>query len=119
MSNGKTLVANAITAKGVSTSTSADFATMANNIEKITTYGFKVAPTIEWNAGKSINCSVGDTVYVISLYVATITGATKVASQNLMVNSTEIGGAYYEYKATATTVNVSFSYSANWLYFVV
>ena len=37
VSNGKTLVANAITAKGVSTSTSATFSTMATNIGKIKT----------------------------------------------------------------------------------
>lgn len=36
VSNGKTLVANAITAKGVSTSTSAEFSTMATNISNIT-----------------------------------------------------------------------------------
>lgn len=35
VSNGKTLVANAITAQGVSTSTSATFADMASNISKI------------------------------------------------------------------------------------
>jgi hypothetical protein len=37
VSDGKTLVANAITAKGVSTSASATFATMANNIGNIQT----------------------------------------------------------------------------------
>ena len=37
VSNGKTLVANAITSKGVSTSTSASFETMANNINNIAT----------------------------------------------------------------------------------
>ncbi len=36
VSNGKTLVANAITAKGVQTATNADFATMAANISKLT-----------------------------------------------------------------------------------
>lgn len=35
VSNGKSLVANAITGKGVSTSTTAEFATMATNISKI------------------------------------------------------------------------------------
>ena len=39
VSNGKTLVANAITIKGVSTSTSASFSTMANNINSL-----KLAP---------------------------------------------------------------------------
>jgi hypothetical protein len=38
VSNGKTLVANAITGKGVSTLTTATFATMATNISKITSY---------------------------------------------------------------------------------
>ena len=37
VSDGKTTVANAITAKGVTTATDATFATMANNISKITT----------------------------------------------------------------------------------
>ena len=41
VSDGKTLVANAITGKGVSTSTSATFATMATNISKI-------SQTITW-----------------------------------------------------------------------
>ena len=38
VSNGKTAVANAITDKGVSTSSTATFATMATNISKINTY---------------------------------------------------------------------------------
>ena len=38
VSSGKTLVANAITDKGVSTATDATFATMATNISKITNY---------------------------------------------------------------------------------
>ena len=38
VSNGKTLVANAITGKGVSTATDATFATMATNIGKISGY---------------------------------------------------------------------------------
>ena len=38
VSSGKTLVANAITGKGVSTATDATFATMASNISKITNY---------------------------------------------------------------------------------
>lgn len=37
VSNGKTLVANAITQKGVTTSPTAEFATMANNIDLIST----------------------------------------------------------------------------------
>ena len=37
VSDGKTTVANAITAKGVTTATDATFATMANNISRITT----------------------------------------------------------------------------------
>ena len=38
VSSGKTLVANAITGKGVSTATDATFATMATNISKISAY---------------------------------------------------------------------------------
>ena len=38
VSSGKTLVANAITGKGVSTATDATFATMANNINRISAY---------------------------------------------------------------------------------
>ena len=41
VSDGKTLVANAITDKGVSTATDATFATMASNISKINTNGYK------------------------------------------------------------------------------
>ena len=48
VSDGKTLVANAITGKGVSTSTTATFATMASNISKINTNGYK-EETASWN----------------------------------------------------------------------
>ena len=41
VSNGKTLVANAITGKGVSTATDATFATMATNIGKISVSSYK------------------------------------------------------------------------------
>lgn len=41
VSSGKTLVANAITDKGVSTATDATFATMASNISKINANGYK------------------------------------------------------------------------------
>jgi hypothetical protein len=43
VSDGKTLIANAITGKGVTTSSSATFATMASNISRIASYGL---PTI-------------------------------------------------------------------------
>ena len=48
VSSGKTLVANAITDKGVSTATDATFATMASNISKINTNGYK-EETASWN----------------------------------------------------------------------
>ena len=48
VSDGKTLVANAITDKGVSTATDATFATMATNISKINTNGYK-EETASWN----------------------------------------------------------------------
>ena len=43
VSDGKTKVANAITAKGVTTATDATFATMANNISQIESGGYKYA----------------------------------------------------------------------------
>ena len=49
VSNGKTLVASAITDKGVSTSSDATFATMAQNIENIPTGGGSVAMGIDSN----------------------------------------------------------------------
>ena len=48
VSSGKTLVANAITGKGVSTATNATFATMATNISKINTNGYK-EETVSWD----------------------------------------------------------------------
>ena len=48
VSSGKTLVANAITDKGVSTATDATFATMASNISKINTNGYK-EETVNYN----------------------------------------------------------------------
>ena len=48
VSDGKTLVANAITDKGVSTATNATFATMATNISKITTSTYK-EETASWD----------------------------------------------------------------------
>lgn len=42
VSNGKTLVANAITAKGIPTAATADFATMANNIAALSSEGFNM-----------------------------------------------------------------------------
>ena len=48
VSDGKTLVANAITDKGVSTATNATFATMASNISKINTNGYK-EETASWD----------------------------------------------------------------------
>ena len=59
VSNGKTLVANAITAKGVSTSTSADFATMATNIENITSG--KVVAVAFGHTNSSANVMLGNT----------------------------------------------------------
>ena len=48
VSDGKTLVANAITDKGVSTATDATFATMATNISKINDGGYK-EETVSYN----------------------------------------------------------------------
>lgn len=67
VSNGKTLVANAITAKGVSTSTSATFSTMATNIGKIKT----TPTTFKANAFGSNNYTITDLVknktYILSI----------------------------------------------------
>ena len=46
VSNGKTLIANAITGKGVTTSSSATFATMANNINSLITISSSHASSI-------------------------------------------------------------------------
>ena len=60
VSDGKTLVANAITGKGVSTATNATFATMASNISKINTNGYK-EETVSYN-----NTSPGTTRIVFT-----------------------------------------------------
>ena len=46
VSNGKTLIANAITGKGVATSSSDTFATMANNINQIST----TSTPLQWSS---------------------------------------------------------------------
>ena len=55
VSSGKTLVANAITDKGVSTATDATFATMASNISKINTNGYKEETKSYNNTSTSAN----------------------------------------------------------------
>ena len=55
VSSGKTLVANAITDKGVSTATDATFATMATNISKINTNGYKEETASRNNTSSGTN----------------------------------------------------------------
>ena len=55
VSDGKTLVANAITDKGVSTATNATFATMASNISKINTNGYKEETASRNNTSSGTN----------------------------------------------------------------
>ena len=58
VSDGKKLVANAITAKGISTSETATFATMANNISNIRTSSLSIAQEGFFKAGYDINIDV-------------------------------------------------------------
>lgn len=72
VSSGKALVANAITGKGVSTSTTAEFATMANNIKAIPT-GFKKwsGTAVSVNDGRIYTYISGATVQQNTITVTT------------------------------------------------
>ena len=63
VSNGKTLVANAITAKGVSTSTSAEFETMATNIGKISVSP-KITQIATGTSSATGSCKKGDVIVI-------------------------------------------------------
>ena len=109
------MVANAITAKGVSTSTSATFSTMATNIGKINT-GIKQNGK-NFSIG-SISCNKGDKIIIHSVFVATFTGATVNNSINMCDHSGNVVFAKYELTATSTTVNLNFQYAGDWSYII-
>ena len=71
VSSGKTLVANAITDKGVSTATDATFATMASNISKINTNGYK-------EETKSYNNTSSSTNRLVFTFSANVSGVKQI-----------------------------------------
>lgn len=117
VSSGKTLVANAITAKGVSTSTSATFSTMATNIGKISS--IKGVPLVG-TVGSDYNISgltVGNSYL---LHVANIhaTKAPAISSGGTVIGETskmspDKYNGYYTvissilFNATSSTIKLS------------
>ena len=71
VSNGKTLVANAITGKGVSTATDATFATMATNISKISASSYK-------EETKSYTITSSETTRFVFTFSANVIGVKQV-----------------------------------------
>ena len=67
----------------------------------------------------TINCDIGDTIYVVSAYVVTQkTGVTQVTTTNMTLNNGSVVAAYYEYKATQNSVTLAFSGAGSLLYFI-
>ena len=80
VSNGKTLVANAITGKGVSTATDATFATMATNISKITNYTAsekKALATAITNKGVSTSSTASFSTMATNIGKISVSGYTE------------------------------------------
>lgn len=118
VSNGKTLVANAITAKGVSTSTSAAFSTMATNIGKIATTPstFKTGPF--GSSNYTITGLTKNKTYILSIAnINNVTNSSYIKSGGTVLKTVhQLSSAQYAsvnsfiatimFTATATSVTV-------------
>ena len=80
VSDGKTLVANAITDKGVSTATNATFATMASNISNITTSTYK-------EETKSYNNTSSGTTRLTFTFSADVSGVKQITQPSSNLSS--------------------------------
>ena len=101
VSDGKTLVANAITDKGVSTSTSATFATMASNIRKLNGMGY----TSERKSG-SKTVDRGSTASISITFSNTVLGVTEV---NYSWSSSHLSYRGFSVSGNTVTVNIALS----------
>lgn len=102
VSNGKASVANAITAKGVSTSTTATFATMATNISLITTGNFASGSTVSPSNNHNFLTAGGTTV---SSPAVTISGLSFKPNLIIMSNGQDVSNYqnYYSLNAASLT----------------
>lgn len=124
VSNGKALVANAITAKGVTTATTAEFQTMANNIAKLPKGAIKSIQTIYFNSYGTYNKSSGiinaifvdnpySSVYSKDVTIAEVNfNSTVIVALNYHVNSNPGAGAMAKLK-DSKTVTISRSTSSD------
>lgn len=122
--SGKALVANAITAKGVTTATTAEFQTMANNIAKLPKGAIKSIQTIYFNSYGTYNKSSGiinaifvdnpySSVYSKDVTIAEVNfNSTVIVALNYHVNSNPGAGAMAKLK-DSKTVTISRSTSSD------
>ena len=106
VSDGKTLVANAITDKGVSTSSTDTFATMASNIRNITGTTYKS----ERKSG-SVEVKKSETVTISISFSNTVIGVTEV---NYDLSSSHL--SYRGFSVSGNTVKVKIEVSSSYAY---
>ena len=95
VSNGKTLIANAITGKGVTTSSSATFATMASNINSLNVV--PNLPIVEVTTDSAASYSIGQYVRLESKY--RVSGLQFILLEDAVVGYFENSRDYYEFNS--------------------